>query len=412
MWAMDLIHHDGLFYLYVPVRLRTADGSLSFSNYVVTAKDPAGPWSEPVDLRFGGIDPGHVVDRDGRRFIYVNAGRVIALTPDGLGATGELVTVYDGWDIPEDWTIECHCLESPKLFWRGEWCYMVSAQGGTVGPSTSHMVVVARSKSALGPWENAPDSPLLRTWHRDELWWSQGHGTLIEATDGSWWMMYHAIPREGRSLGRNTLLVPIKWSADGWPYVPLEADPSIAMRKPPGENVGHGLPLSDRFDGPQLGLQWDPLGIAEHDAPPARVEQGQLILPARGDGPENAARLGVLPVNGSYEITVEVHAPPGTDAGLGLFSGSAFTGLSLRDGIVRHPRRGQNQADQRYADGHVFLKVRNVDHDVTFFHSADGLTWHKYHWGANLSTEIAARAGFYAAGDGEVRFDNFTYRGL
>ena len=179
-----------------------------------------------------------------------------SLTHDGLRTDGKLLEVYQGWQYPKDWTVECFCLESPKLIHHGDYYYMISAQGGTDGPSTSHMAVVARSHSPLGPWENSPYNPLIRTWSRSERWWSQGHGTLIDDIEGNWWMLYHAIENNYRSLGRQTLLMPIEWLADGWPQVKDDAISSGKLRKPTGENVGHGMPLSDSFKNEELGLQW------------------------------------------------------------------------------------------------------------------------------------------------------------
>jgi len=59
IWAPDICHHDGTFIIYYPT---------SGTNHAVTATDPAGPWTKPVDLGVGGIDPGHVVAPDGTRF--------------------------------------------------------------------------------------------------------------------------------------------------------------------------------------------------------------------------------------------------------------------------------------------------------------------------------------------------------
>ncbi len=411
IWATDLIFHEGLFYLYVPVRLETIDGHLTFTNVVVTAADPAGPWSEPVDLGIGGIDPGHVVDTDGSRYLYVNAGRVVQLAADGLSVTSEMTTVYEGWPIPEEWTMECHCLESPKLFWRDGWCYLVSAQGGTAGPSTSHMVVVARSRSALGPWENDPDSPLLRTTARSDPWWSQGHGTLIEDTAGAWWMMYHAIPRERRSLGRNTLLLPIAWTSEGWPRIPPGISPDNLLAKPAGENVGHGMPLSDNFDQSELGWQWDPMEATADFATAFTLVDGDLVVAAKGNDASDARRLTVLPTNESYELILHLTAPTGTAVGLGMFA-DRFVGIEYRESGVRHPRRGVNFIPDLYPTGEVFLRVVNRDHDVDFFHSPDGVNWSKFPWGASASTESTQRAGFYASGQGTVKLHAFTYRGL
>ncbi len=413
IWATDLIYHNDKYYLYLPLRMRrrtTPEQHLSFSNYVITADDPAGPWSDPVDLgNIRGIDPGHVVSPEGDRYVYVNKGVVSPLSEDGLSTIGPPEKVYDGWPIPEDWVVECDCLESPKLFWRDGWCYMVSAIGGTAGPSTSHMAIVARSRSAVGPWENDPDSPLLRTWSRDEPWWSQGHGTIIEAKDGTWWMFYHGIANGRRSAGRSTLAVPIEWSDDGWPVVgkPVDDDGNYLM--PKGENVGHGMPLSDDFSSDTLAIQWDYDPDFE-----GRIKSGggSLELEASGSGPRTATRIAQLPVNNSYEVTVKVEAESGVTAGMSLLSSHGTVGIELKDGKVIHTRRGNPAVPDSFPENAAWLRIRNVDHDVTFYYSKDGANWSKHEWGAALSTETVQRIVLYAAGEGEATFKDYQYKGL
>ncbi|MEN6310564.1 MAG: family 43 glycosylhydrolase [Acidobacteriota bacterium] len=215
VWAPDIVYDRGLFFIYFPARVAGAGGKSRQTCFVITSRSPSGPWSRPIDLNVEGIDPGHAADGLGNRYLYVDGGRVIRLARDGLRTEGELRKVYDGWAYPDDWNVECMCLESPKVVARGGYYYLVSAEGGTAGPSTSHMIVVARSKSPAGPWENSPLNPLLRTASRAERWWSQGHGTLIEAADGTWWVMYHGFDNGFRTLGRQTLLMPVEWTADG-----------------------------------------------------------------------------------------------------------------------------------------------------------------------------------------------------
>jgi beta-xylosidase len=190
IWAPELVYYRDLFYLYLPIMVPRPDGSRRAANYVMTAKSLQGPWGEPVDLHVDGlIDPGHVVDEQGNRYLYLSAGNAVPLAPDGLRTTGELKKVYEGWLYPQEWVVECFCLESPKLIrWEGYY-YLISAQGGTAGPSTGHMIAVARSKSPLGPWENSPFNPMVRTRLRTEGWWSQGHGTLIDDVEGKWWVV-------------------------------------------------------------------------------------------------------------------------------------------------------------------------------------------------------------------------------
>jgi beta-xylosidase len=134
--------------------------------------------------------------------------------------------------------------------------YMITAEGGTAGPATSHMVIVARSRDPYGPWENCPHNPILRTQSRTERWWSLGHATIVDTPHGDWWMMLHAYENGYYTLGRQTLLVPIEWTDDGWPRVPEGIRIDEPLRKPLGKAVPHGLALSDDFSGAEFGLQW------------------------------------------------------------------------------------------------------------------------------------------------------------
>lgn len=211
VWAPELCKVGDTYYIYFPTDRR--------ENYVISATSIEGPWSEPVPLGVSGFDPGLVVDTDGTRYLYFNRGRAVRLSPDGLSAVGEMFKVYDGWPYPEEWETACWCLESPKLLKRGEWFYLICAEGGTDGPPTSHMCVVARSRSALGPWENSPYNPLVHTWSESEPWWSKGHGTLIDDASGRWYIVYHGYLNGFRTLGRSTLLESVEWTDDHWPVL-------------------------------------------------------------------------------------------------------------------------------------------------------------------------------------------------
>ncbi len=420
VWAPDISWRDGEFMIYFPAFVTDPDGTKRQTNFVVTAKGPAGPWSEPVDLRVDGIDPCPVTDEAGRRFLYLSGGMMVRLSPDGKSTQGRPVKVYDGWPIPTEWNIECFCLESPKLFRRGRYSYLVSAQGGTAGPSTSHMAVVARSESPTGPWTNMPSNPLLRTRRRSDPWWSQGHGTILEAADGSWWMMYHGYANGFRELGRSTLLVPIEWTADGWPRIPAGADPGAPLKKPAGDNVGHGIPLSDGFAGSVLGPQWRRWGAGgEPDS--IRVGGGALRIRARGASVGQGAMATVMPLNHSYEAQVEVATPAGAEAGLLLvYDGEFYGGLSVRAGKIVSHLRGRPWQALEAPRGRVFLKLRAVEHDVELLFGPDGRTWTKLEGGLEMSgyhhetfrTWGTLKIALFAAGEGEAAFRDFRYRGL
>jgi xylan 1,4-beta-xylosidase len=215
VWALDIAKHDGRYFIYIPA-LDDQDRARPLKTYVIHAPSMQGPWSEPIDLHLDGhIDPGHVVGEDGKRYLFFNGGARVQLRDDGLAPVGDVRRVYDGWPIPEKWIIEGFALEGPKLTRRGDYFYMFSGQGGTAGPPTSHMVVVARARSIDGPWENCPHNPVVRTASRDEPWWSRGHATAVEGPDRRWWLIYHGYENGLRTLGRQMLLEPIEWTAAG-----------------------------------------------------------------------------------------------------------------------------------------------------------------------------------------------------
>jgi len=204
VWAPDLIEHKGRFYIYFPSAVNG-----KYDNYVVTAEKIEGPWSEAQSLGVGHIDPGHVVGDDGKRYVHLSGGYVSELSKDGLRAIGKPEKIMEGWPIPEDWAIECFCLESPKLTKLNDWYYLTAAQGGTFGPATSHMLTAFRSKTPVGPWESSPYNPVIHTWSKSEDWWSKGHGTLVEGPNQQWFSVLHGIPNGYRTLGRATLINPL-----------------------------------------------------------------------------------------------------------------------------------------------------------------------------------------------------------
>ena len=89
--APDLVKYNNRYYIYYPA---------AGTNWVIWADNIRGPWSAPKDLKVDGIDPGHVADSDGKRYLYLSEGKVVQLSDDGLSTVGEVRKVYDGWPIP------------------------------------------------------------------------------------------------------------------------------------------------------------------------------------------------------------------------------------------------------------------------------------------------------------------------
>ena len=439
-WASDITYFKGKYYIYTtqvdgsrgnqgPLNVNQRSllgvpfkdqGDKAWQNVVLWANSPAGPWSDPIDIGvYGLFDPGHVVDQQGNRYLYFNKGMVIRLAPDGLSTVGELKKVYDGWDYPEDWVVECKCLEAPKLAFHNGYYYMSSAQGGTSGPSTAHMGIMARSRSVEGPWENSPYNPMIHTWSQTEKWWRQGHGTLIDDAGGKWWFLYTGYENGFTHFGKQNLLLPVEWTADGWPRVPYGVSATDLLPMPAGENVGHGMPLSDDFQAAKLGIQWQ----WGQDVDPAQwfhSGNGQLTMKAKGTIPGRAAitpagatTLGIMPVNRSYEVTVEVTVPATAEGGFLLGSGGrgggSWAAAGMRNGEAFATWSGvANYA--KWGTGRIFIRLRNQRSDISVAYSADGKTW--THFPNSTAVAEGRRLSLYAAGEGDVVFRNFQYRGL
>lgn len=420
VWAPDLIKHDGRYYIYIPARTRDYK-----SIYVIWADSVEGPWSEPVDLNLPDhIDPGHIVGEDGKRYLFLSNGDMVPLTDDGLATAGSVKHVYDPWRYPEEWDVECFCPEGPKMLRRGEWFYMLTAVGGTAGPPTGHMVIAARSKSVHGPWEHAPNNPQVRTRSREEMWWSRGHATLIEAPDGGWWLVYHGYEKDYWTLGRQCLLEPVRWRDDGW-FEALGGDLSAPLAKPTGGRaVRHGLSLSDNFSDAQLGPQWafyDP-SADEHDR--VRIADNTLHLRAKGAEPSDSSPLCFVCGDRAYSVEVEIERDAQARGGLLLFyNRRLYCGLGFdEDGLVMH-RYGM---ERRRSEGRrpfprwLYIRIENNKHVVTIYTSFNGVHWEKFDvqmetsgYHHNVAYDfLSLRPGLYAAGQGSVRFRGVKYRAL
>jgi xylan 1,4-beta-xylosidase len=416
VWAPDLVKHKGRYYIYFP------GISPNRSNYVIWADDIRGPWSAPIDLKLTRIDPGHAAGPDGRRYLFLSAGELVQLSEDGLSTVGAPKKIYDGWKYPDDWIVEGFAQEGPKIIHRGDYYYMVLAEGGTAGPPTGHMVVAARSKSIEGPWENSPYNPILRTRSNEERWWSKGHGTLVEDRAGKWWMVYHAYENGFYTLGRQTLLEPIEWTADGW-FRAAGSDPASPIAKPAGEPGPHGFAYSDDFSKSRMGVQWSFYAGDEADRDRYRYENGALVLKGKGSSPADSSPLWFVNGDHAYEMEVEIDADRDASAGLLVFySRKLYAGLGFSARNLRLHLYGMDRTSAKPASlgQHVWIRLRNDRHIVTLHYSADGKTWEKFDRAIEVSGYhhnvaydfLSLRPALYASGSGEVRFKNFKYRAL
>ena len=409
VWSPDFAYHEGRYYIYFPM------GGI----YVVHAEHPSGPWSEPISVGINDIDPGHVVGPDGTRYLYTAGGHVTQLSADGLKAVGDRKQVYQGWQFPSDWKTEGFWLESPKLTKRGDFYYLICAEGGTAGPPTSHMSVVARSRSPLGPWENSPHNPLIHTYSADEAWWSVGHGTLVSTPDDRWYFVYHGYRNGLQTLGRNTLMEPIEWTPDGWPRAQLGAKRGDPMPAPMGVAQRPMIPLSDDFRTPNLKLTWG--AWDEADLSRFGVGHGALTVRAKGDSPGQSSPLTVMARDAHYLVQVVATANPGGSAALGLFySPNHWLFAEINSSGIRVYGDKQTLASSAWKSNTAHLRIVNRHNRVEFLASEDGRTWKSLAADVDTSGYVTSSLGGFealrpalaATGAGTVRFTDFEYQSL
>ncbi|WP_201404569.1 glycoside hydrolase family 43 protein [Kaistia sp. 32K] len=220
VWA-PCLSHDGEKFWLVYTHVRRKDGSFKDThNYIVTATDIAGPWSDPVYVNSSGFDPSLFHDDDGRKW-FVNmlwdhrarpnmfAGiRLQEFDPVAGRLVGPRKTIWHGTDLG--------LTEGPHLYKRNGWYYLLTAEGGT---GYDHAVSLARSRTIDGPYETHPQKhiftakdhplyPLQRT----------GHGDWVETPDGRHYIVHLAgrpITQKKRCvLGRETAIQEVEWRDD------------------------------------------------------------------------------------------------------------------------------------------------------------------------------------------------------
>jgi xylan 1,4-beta-xylosidase len=266
VWAPSLSHHDGLFHLVYPViSARAAFPLVSVANYLVSAADIAGPWSDPVFLHGVGWDPSLFHDPAGRTWLL----RMLLDVQPGHRATrGIGLQEYD-WAqrrlVGPQREIFAGtargCTEGPQLFRRGPYFYLVTAEGGT---SWRHAVTVARSRELFGPYQADPAGPLLTAEDApDGPLQKAGHGSVVSTGDGRWFMAHLATRplghRQSSPLGRETALLELGWK-DGWPRLAHgDHHPRLQLPGLPEELPAPPPSARDDFDAAALDPEWNTL---------------------------------------------------------------------------------------------------------------------------------------------------------
>ncbi|WAE45015.1 glycoside hydrolase family 43 protein [Levilactobacillus brevis] len=278
IWAPDLSYADGKFWLiYTDVKI-TEGPFKDMTNYLTTATDIRGPWTDPIAVNGVGFDASLFHDENGRKYLvqqtwdhreYHHPFNGITLTEFDT-ATMQLRpetarNIYNGTDVK--------LVEGPHLYQINGYYYLFAAEGGTV---FTHQEVVARSKTLDElSFESEPDGPFITNMDTPDFYLQkQGHGALTSTPSGEWY--YASLvsrpwnhtnesshdPRGWSTLGRETSIQKVEWDAAGWPrvvgghggQVEVDAPKDAIETTAPKDHSQH-----DDFDQPTLDLNWNTL---------------------------------------------------------------------------------------------------------------------------------------------------------
>ena len=225
VWAPELAQHNGKFYIYFPTN---KNGRIQV--FATCSDRIDGGWCTPAPVGADYlIDPGFISDGK-NSWLYFNDGYCARLTEDCMRLAEKPHKVWRPWQFPTDWKTEGICAESPKLFRKNGFYYLIAAEGGNAGPPTSHMAVCFRAVTPLGPWEASPYNPIIHTYSADEEWWSTGHATYFENVDGKGYFVYHGYKNSNRNMGRQILVCRAEWTRDGFP-IAVDSDLTEALQE-------------------------------------------------------------------------------------------------------------------------------------------------------------------------------------
>lgn len=239
VWAPCLTHDGDKFYLvYTDVKRKDGDFK-DTHNYIVTADKAEGPWSDPIYTTSSGFDPSLFHDPDTGKKWFVNMicdhrrrpqffeGIILQEFDPKKGAlVGPRKNIFRGTEL--------NLVEGPHLYKRNGYYYILTAEGGT---AYGHACTLARSRDVWGPYEVAPNNPIVTSKNSPFAAIQRaGHGDIVDTPDGKTYLVHlggRPITQERRCvLGRETSIQEAEWHDDDWLYVKNGPIPSLHVEVP------------------------------------------------------------------------------------------------------------------------------------------------------------------------------------
>ncbi|MDK2809058.1 MAG: xylan 1,4-beta-xylosidase [Clostridiales bacterium] len=460
LFAPTIRYHDGVFYI---ICTNITGGG----NFIITATNPEGPWSDPYYLgaeQAPGIDPSLFFDEDGTcyyigtrenpygaRYYGDNYVWIQKLDLATMKLVGEPFFVWNGALRDVVWP------EGPHLYKKDGYYYILYAEGGT---GSHHSVCVIRSKNIEGPYENNFCNPIITHRFLGKKYPVQyvGHADMIQAIDGAWYMVMLAVrPKDGfTNLGRETFLAKVDWE-DGWPVInpgiglltdevevgleewnPLVDPASYSNRK----QVPYTVPADNKIYDfaamaeKELGLGLEFLQLREPSDHMYQFvkEEKALRLYLNTDNlleQGNTAYLGIRQSHHAFEACATARFCTLKEceaAGLVLMQNNQYhVRLEVKDGMLQLIQTADGRqtvhATEKVSNETITLIIKGEDENAAFFYTEEGGETKCLAKGidiSTLSTEVAGgfvgcTLGMYGSSEGRetdsyVDFLKFSYQ--
>ncbi|EGT3655331.1 xylan beta-1,4-xylosidase [Clostridioides difficile CD149] len=304
IWAPCLTYceEEDLFYIVYGIMNSMNARYFDVDNYLITSKDIKGEWSEPVYLHSSGFDASIFHDDDGKKWIA----SLDWETREGYEKPGVICLVEYCTKKKEIvgypkriWSggTDRGCIEAPHITKRGDYYYIMCAEGGT---GYGHSVTMGRAKNIWGPYEKDSMNPIVTSipgdfyerhdpdhlkpkyYNPESKLQKSGHGSYIETTSGEVYLVHLTsrpfVPELRCTLGRETAIQKMKWTKDNW--LRMENESNLAKEyvseSKLEEHLVSSIPSFDDFDSNELGLQYyapriSPLSFADVKSRPGYV---------------------------------------------------------------------------------------------------------------------------------------------
>ncbi|MGJ1318070.1 family 43 glycosylhydrolase [Sphingobacterium spiritivorum] len=406
IFAPSITYHKGTYYLFFTNVQNGINWPLKgYPNYLVTARDPRGPWSEPVLINTLGFDPFLFIDDNDRAYVVY---RMFDHRPEsklespGIGMhaldlktlkpLGKPELIYSGWDEKNPNT------EGPKMLKKDGYYYLFTAEGGT---GYNHNESVARSKNISGPYERAPKIFYTTKDNPSSEVQKSGHGTVFSTPDGEWYTTHlgsRPLTTKGNCpLGRESFIQKVRWNADGWPELDNKTGiPEMHVPAPAGikssSNSGMNTSFVDQFDTDKLNMRfqvlrepWNSSWLSLSKRKGQLALKGRRALGSRYD--ESLAAVRITSLQQTIETAVEFEPSDFRHvAGLVCYYNTKhFYSLGLTSGddgkhqlVLAGADGGYQQLDLKTMTGNVkkvFMRASVNAEKLQFYYSTDGSQW-------------------------------------